>query len=320
MTEVDAAALERNSSPSVELAGLLTLRGPGSSDAVGGFDAFDRVYVTLAVGELRRNSRDSAVTLTVEQSDDGDTWAAAAAAVVFAVDGVEFLVLDGPSAFLRVSWSLAGLRSCRLIGASVTPGSLDPPGGPGGSIALDDLTDVDLSGASDDDVLTKDGSEWVARAPSGGSQPLVYEFTVDATTFPMGMEIVGTGIMLEIGDRIIDIGESIPAPLTNGADFLFGANSLSASDKLSGSLFDGNTPNDGGPYSGDRAASVYYGLADTDVIGANGGRLPCTVLTAHELMMTSADAFEGDDACTISVYVIRAASVVTLPTPVAPGP
>lgn len=47
-------------------------------------------------------------------------------------------------------------------------------GGPGGSVALDDLTDVDLTGASDDDVLTKSGAGWVAAPPSpGGSSPVL---------------------------------------------------------------------------------------------------------------------------------------------------
>jgi hypothetical protein len=35
--------------------------------------------------------------------------------------------------------------------------------------ALDDLTDVDTTGASDGDVLTYDDGDWVPQAPAGGS-------------------------------------------------------------------------------------------------------------------------------------------------------
>jgi hypothetical protein len=34
--------------------------------------------------------------------------------------------------------------------------------------ALDDLTDVDTTGASDGDVLTYDDGDWVPKAPTGG--------------------------------------------------------------------------------------------------------------------------------------------------------
>lgn len=44
---------------------------------------------------------------------------------------------------------------------------------PGGATALDDLSDVDTSGETAGDVLTFDGTGWVAEAPTGGGTWLV---------------------------------------------------------------------------------------------------------------------------------------------------
>ncbi len=134
---IDAAALERSSSPPIELLGSQTVKADGSSAGVAGFDAYDRVYVTVGLAEFRRDGRDASLSVTVEQSSDGETWESAASPVEFVGDGVQFVTVDQPSGHLRVTWATAnGFRSCRLLGVSATPGSLDSPGGgdaPGGS-------------------------------------------------------------------------------------------------------------------------------------------------------------------------------------------
>lgn len=74
MTAIDTAALERSSSQPISLLDAMSVREDGSSEAVSGFDAFSRVYVEIAVGELRRGSRDAQVAFQVEKSENGSEW------------------------------------------------------------------------------------------------------------------------------------------------------------------------------------------------------------------------------------------------------
>lgn len=184
MTSLDVSALERASSVAVELLGLTTLRASGAGIGVSGFDAFGRVYVSVAVAEFRRASREDSFTVTVEQSDDGESWEAAAGPLVFTGDGVLFAEIDAPLSFLRVSWVFsARLKSCRVTSASVIPGSLDPPSGgalPAGGDTGQVLTKA--SGADGD-------ADWET---GGGSQPMTLmrvDITVNGNLgAPSGLE------------------------------------------------------------------------------------------------------------------------------------
>ena len=86
----------------------------------------------------------------------------------------------------------------------------------GGSIALDDLTDVATSGAATDDVLTYNGSSWAPAAPSGGgggSDPAIdckgwvaqtYTST-NALAITIPAQAAGTRILLAVGTRNNDV-------------------------------------------------------------------------------------------------------------------
>lgn len=166
------------------------------------------------------------------------------------------------------------------------------------------------------DVLTVVSGEWAGAAPSGGSQPARYDVTLDSSNFPNGGEIVGTGLMMEVGDSIIDIGVSVSADLSPGNDFQFGANNISGVDKVAGSQLNANDPDDGGPYSGSLSAGHFYDLQAPAIIDDVQGRLPCTVKEAHELMVTATDAIEAGSVI-VSIYVVRAANAGALDQPAA---
>lgn len=98
------------------------------------------------------------------------------------LDSVEEILDDNPATSADVYRSTIAFDP-RAIAAVAAKRA----GTGGGASALDDLTDVDLTGASDGDVLTKDGSDWIAQAPAGGSQPgagIVYDLT---DRFPGGV-------------------------------------------------------------------------------------------------------------------------------------
>lgn len=142
----------------------------------------------------------------------------------------------------------------------------------------------------------------------GGSQTLCIEFTVDAGTFPAGQELVPTGIMLEVGDRIVDVGVSVSEDLDPTNDFAFGKYPISgAANKLSGDQLQADSTNDGGPYSGATGSGVLFDIAGANAYGGQG-RLPCIVLEAHELYITATDPITTG-SCVVSVYLIRAGSV-----------
>jgi hypothetical protein len=65
--------------------------------------------------------------------------------------------------FLFVSGTITG--TIRMYARAKTTGG---GGGGGGAMELDDLTDVDTTGAASGDVLTFDGTDWVPQAPGGG--------------------------------------------------------------------------------------------------------------------------------------------------------
>jgi hypothetical protein len=63
-------------------------------------------------------------------------------------------------------------------GSGVLGYKADPSGG--GATELDDLTDVDLTGAAEGDVLTRDATGWIAAPPAGGGGASVSMWLPDA--------------------------------------------------------------------------------------------------------------------------------------------
>ncbi len=169
--------------------------------------------------------------------------------------------------------------------------------------------EIDSQAAQDGDVLTADGSGNATWEPGGGSQPLAYEVTLDSSNYPQAGAIFATGLMLGVGDRIIDFGISVEAG-TTPTDWQFGKSPMSgAASKIGASNLNGNDENDGGPYTTD-TSNAPHGVYASDTAGGQG-RLPCTVLEAHELCVYGVDAIE-DGSVTITIYLVRAAQVTTL--------
>jgi hypothetical protein len=61
------------------------------------------------------------------------------------------------------------------------------------SMALDDLSDVDTTGKSTNDVLTWDGSDWVAQAGSVGADSLDFDDFIDAMSLDASTSITADG-------------------------------------------------------------------------------------------------------------------------------
>ena len=74
---------------------------------------------------------------------------------------------------------------------------------------LDGLSDVDTTGVATDDVLTYDGSGWVAAAPSGGSTPGAWSAYTPALTAATTNPTLGTGGAVEASGRYEQIGKTV---------------------------------------------------------------------------------------------------------------
>jgi hypothetical protein len=80
----------------------------GNSAGESGYEAAASVTANVSVSRLSGTAAVDAVDVTVEQSDDGNTWVAAAAALTFEADGVQSVTVDNPSAFVRIAWDVSG--------------------------------------------------------------------------------------------------------------------------------------------------------------------------------------------------------------------
>ena len=78
---------------------------------------------------------------------------------------------DSGSGFIEYSSTLGGVQINSVVGAAPPVGALGSSGG-GGASAMNDLTDVDTTGVSNDDVLLYSGGSWVVGAQSGGGSSL----------------------------------------------------------------------------------------------------------------------------------------------------
>ncbi len=198
---VDREQLERQSSQPVALASGRTIVGDGVTSPVGGFDAFGRVYVEVAVADFRQHGlKDQEIVFAVEQCDTIDGSYTEVDTLSFVAEGRQFLTVSGPSSFLRLSWEVSErFGSCRLVVARATPGSLDPVGGPVGpggtgkwpstwvtgpssEITVDVGTIYEISGDYAFELPDADPGDIVGFfTPSGGSLALTGEggLTVD---------------------------------------------------------------------------------------------------------------------------------------------
>ncbi len=127
MTELDLAALERNAVPSIELVGQRIIRaGEDTSDPVGGFDAFGRLYMELVVHQVRRGSADAEIVFTLQHCDTEEgEYDDVTEFAPLSSNGRQYATIDHPKSFVRLGWATTGdMEGCALGGCFLTPASL----------------------------------------------------------------------------------------------------------------------------------------------------------------------------------------------------
>lgn len=199
------AALDALSGPAVSLLGQTFVSAAGVGGAFSGFADMARLELTVKVAFVRGN-RSPSLLVSVQGSADGVSWSTEAGPFTFGRSGGSASAsLDSPPDQLRVSWAVAGgLREAAIGSVVVVPGVVDVPG-PGGPVALDDLSDVDTAGGSTGDVLTQQGDGSFALEPAGGgSQPAGFSapdgttIIFDAPNYPYFMFLHPDGTSLWI--------------------------------------------------------------------------------------------------------------------------
>jgi len=127
---VDFDALQVDTGPSVSILNTTTVTSAGTGDVYTGFAALDRLIVEIDVSRLI-GKREPSLTVTVEQSNNGDIWETVTTNT-FTKDGKHQLAVDAPKDQWRVSWTIAGgVRQCVIRSVSIVPGIFDEPGGSG---------------------------------------------------------------------------------------------------------------------------------------------------------------------------------------------
>lgn len=153
MTDL-VAALYRHG-PQVPLVASKRVKVDDASDGVAGFDGLARAYVGVRASNPAGS--EPAMSVTIEQSADGEIWEAATVisggepvvSFDFTETGLQFAMIVLPKDQLRASWEITGTVPRFTLRVSVTPG---------GYAELPSTSE-----ASEGDALTVDGSggvEW----------------------------------------------------------------------------------------------------------------------------------------------------------------
>lgn len=162
MPELDLTALDLKASPSLTLFGSRTITAEGTSLAYTGLAAAGKITVTINVGKLA-GAAGAGLTVTVQQSEDGESWEDVDEHA-FSGHEIHHAEIEGPSDYLRVSWTLdEGLTSARLSAVTVTPSTVNAPES-GGSQPIEVET-VQISAA---ELLALDVTPKVLLAAPGG--------------------------------------------------------------------------------------------------------------------------------------------------------
>jgi hypothetical protein len=101
--------------------------GDGTSDAVGDYSSLSRAYVSVTAAQHVTPT----LAVTLEHSDDGETWTEAADPITFTTTATTVVTVDAPKQYLRLAWSSPGRWT---LSATVTPTSIDT----GGSLTVTD--------------------------------------------------------------------------------------------------------------------------------------------------------------------------------------
>lgn len=180
MTVVDFDELQAVQGPRVLL--LANTRvgpivtGTGYSD----FSGFLSVYLTARVQVVRSDGAPS-LTVTVEHSDDGNSWSAAET-FTFTRDGSQSALLSSPKAHVRASAVGAG-SEWYVVSVAASPTYLDESGG---GLPAGGMTGQVLTKASNADG----DADW--EAGGGGSQPFGFhklDVAFDTPDLNAGVEV-----------------------------------------------------------------------------------------------------------------------------------
>jgi len=152
---VDFNALQADAGTSVSILSTTTVTSAGTGAVYTGFSSLDRLDVIIDVSRLL-GKRDPSLTVTVEQSVDGNTWETVTAHT-FKQDGKHQFTVDAPKDQWRVSWAIAGgVRQCVIRSVTVVPGIFDEPRGVGGAgssqqLVVQEITAAEVAASWDDD-------------------------------------------------------------------------------------------------------------------------------------------------------------------------
>lgn len=127
MTAIDLDKIAAHAGPKVFLETSRIVSGAGHGNPLTGFTGLDGVYVEVIIDLRDRSKGDPSLTLLLEQSTDGGSWATAHE-FDFTTDGVQAYTLTSPDDQLRMRWDTGGGAEWNIRSVMVAPVAINEGG------------------------------------------------------------------------------------------------------------------------------------------------------------------------------------------------